>query len=739
MPVRKQSQATTPAKNEDAEKSDTRKFLAKAHARFKLAADAEAENRKDALDDLEFAKLSKQWPADIQTARSADGTPCLTLNQLGKFIRQVCNEQRQQDSAIQVNPVGSGADKETAEVLQGMIRHIEVNSDAEIAYDTAFDFAVTTGGPGWIRAVTEYVDDDSEDQEIQLKPVSNAFTVYCDPRAQKPSREDAKFFFIIEDVPNELFKEEYPDSALATLSDFTSIGDAPPQWLSKESIRTAEYFYCEETVEKRKDKRDRTLRSWHWAKITAIDVLDKRELKGKFAPLFPCYAEETNVNGKRHYKGLVRDAKDPQRQYNYHCSAATEAVGIGTKAPWLITDDQLEGFEQHWQQANVRKLAFLKYHYIPNAPPPTRNATEPPIQAMMLLVRQAGEDLMSSTGLYNPSLGKQQSPDESGKAILAQQQQGDIATLNYSDNLKRTLKMIGRYLVDQIPYVYDAPRVQRIIKPDETIDHVGVYNSDVHRMTPDEAKEALAPEVAEGKDPAEAAAIEKVYDLSVGQYDIVIDVGPKYQTKRKEASSTQLELMKEVPLVQQAAPDLIIRNMDIPGADAIADRVKLVLPPPVLQAIEAAENNPQQTVQKLQAQLAQLTQQHGAAAQLIQQQQQVIQGKQVETQGKITIAQIEAELKSRIQQMEFEKDIVIAQINTKSQDADTRAKETMQVWSELHQAAHDSAMSQQQHAQALEQSQQQAQNNSQQSAQDAGQSMAQQAAQPQPEPAGAAQ
>src|ERR1700728_146432 len=177
MAVKKQREASTmPAKSEDAEKVKTREFLTKAHARFKLCADAEAENRKEALGDLKFAKLSEQWPADIQTARSSDGTPCLTLNQLGKFIRQVCNEQRQQDSAIQVNPVGDGADKETAEVLQGMIRHIEVNSDAEIAYDTAFDFAVTTGGPGWIRAVTEYADDDSEDQEIAIKPVSNPFT-----------------------------------------------------------------------------------------------------------------------------------------------------------------------------------------------------------------------------------------------------------------------------------------------------------------------------------------------------------------------------------------------------------------------------------------------------------------------------------------------------------------------------------------------------------------------------------
>jgi hypothetical protein len=713
-------------KTEDEKKVDTRAFLAKAHARFKLCADAEAENRKKALEDLKFAKLSEQWPADIQTQRSADGTPCLTLNQLGKFIRQVCNEQRQQRPAIQVNPVGDGADKETAQVIQGMIRHIEVNSEAEIADDVAFDFAVTTGGPGWIRAVTEYADDDTEDQEIFLRPVSNSFTVYIDPRAEKPNREDAKFLFVIEDMPVEGFKDEYPDSGLASLSDFQSIGDAPPQWLTKETIRVAEYFWCEEKKQKQEGKkREKIVRTWHWSKITAIDILDERDLKGKYHPFFPVYAEETNVNGKRHYKGLVRDAMDPQRQYNYHASAATEAIGIGTKAPWLIADDQVEGFEDSWKQANVRKLAFLKYHYVQGADPPTRNSAEPPIQAMMLMVHQAGEDLMSSTGLYNPSLGKQQSPDESGKAILAQQQQGDIATLNYSDNLKRTKKQIGKYLIDQIPHVYDAPRIQRIIKPDETIQHVGVFNSATTKMSPDEAKDSLEDE-----------AIEKVFDIGVGRYDVVVDIGPTYQTKRKEASATQLELMKEVPIVQQAAPDLIIRNMDIPGADAIADRVKMMLPPQLLQA---EGNDPQATVQKLQSQLGTLTQQHQAAAQLIQQQQQTIQGKQVETQGKITVAQIEAGLKQRMFQMEQEAKIVIAQIEAKTQNAEQRATETMQVWAELHGSAHDMAMSQQQHQQALEQGQQQAVNQSQQSSQDADQSMAQQAAQPQPEPTGAAQ
>lgn len=702
---------------DEKEKRTTRDFLAKAHARFKLAADAEAQNRKDALDDIEFALLSQQWPKDIETQRAADGTPCLTLNQLPKFIRQVCNEQRQQRPGIQVKPVGSGADKETAEVLEGIIRHIETHSDAEVADDMAFEFAVVTGGPGWIRAITDYVDEDSNDQEIYLRAVPNAFMVYSDPRAQKPTREDSKFFFVIDDLPRESFKDEYPDSPLGSMSDFSSIGDSPSGWLTKDTIRVAEYFYCEETREKREKKRDRIVRTWHWAKITAIDILEKRELKGKYPPLFPVYAEEVNVNGKRHYKGLVRDAKDPQRQYNYHASAATEAVGIGTKAPWLVTFEQVEGYEEQWKQANVRKQAYLPYKYIQGAPPPTRNATEPPIQAMMLLVRQSSEDLMSTTGLYNPSLGKQQSPDESGKAILAQQKQGDVATLNFSDNLARTKKQVARYLIDQIPYVYDAPRIQRIIKPDESVHQVGVFNSKISGMSAADAQASLQQPGEDGADPsAEALAIKKVFDIGTGIYDVVVDIGPSYKTKREQAAETQLELMREVPIVQNAAPDLIIRNMDIPGADAIADRVKLLLPPQLLQA---EQGDPEARLAQVQAQLMALTQQHQMTMQALQEAMETIKGKKIEAQAKIQVAAVEAQFNAVKWRMEQETKILIAQIEAKSQDASNRAQETIQVWTELHNAAADAAQSRMEHGQTMEQLNTQARNASLQSSQDA--------------------
>lgn len=688
-------------------------FLREAQKRFRMCADAEAQNRRDALDDLKFA-MGEQWPKEIMTQRAADGTPCLTLNQLGKFIRQVCNEQRQQRPAIQVNPVGDGADKDTAEVFQGIIRHIETNSEAEIADDTAFEFAVKTGGPGWIRCVTEYIDDESDDQEIRIVQVPNPFCVYIDPRAQKATREDARFAFVVEDMPREVFEETYPESAIAGLTDYSTIGDAPAEWVQKDAVRVAEYFYCEEKRETRKGKRDRITKTWHWAKITAMDVLEKVTLKGKYLPLFPVYANEINVDGKRHYEGIVRPAKDPQRQYNYHASAATEAIGIGSKAPWIMTKEQVENHEKMWGQANTRKLAYLIYNNVPNSPPPIRNASEPPIQAMMMMVRQSSEDLMSSTGLYNPSLGKQQSPQESGKAILAQQQQGDVATLNFSDNMKRTKKQIGKYLIDQIPYVYDAPRVQRVINPDESTQHVGVYNSQEHQMSPDEV--AAMPEM-EG--------VTKIYDLGVGRFDVVVDIGPSYQTKRKEAVATQLELMREIPMVQQGAPDIIIRNMDIPGADAIADRVKKMLPP---QLIDDEGQDPETQLHKTQAQLQMLTQQHQLAMQELAKLQDTVKGKVIENQGRQSIEQMKLQSQERMWSIEQQGKIVIAQIEAKTQDAATRAQETLQVWQELHQAAHDTALSQQEHQQTLEQGQQQAAVQSQQMAQQ-GQQTAQQSAQ----------
>lgn len=691
--------ATSEISDEQREKERVQKFLRLALERFKLSAEVEGRARREMLDDLEF-RVGQQWPKDIETQRNLDGRPCLTMNRLPQFIRQITNEQRQQRPSIQVNPVGDGADQKTAEILQGICRHIEVNSDAEVGYDTAFDHCVTTG-LGWLRILTDYVNDRSFDQEIYIKPVRNPFSVYDDPSAVEPDRSDANWRFIVEDVPREEYRQRYPDSQAASFSELTSVGDNAAEWANKETIRVAEYFYVEEmeySLHRLEDgsltedlpegavpqeTQKRTRRTIRWSKINAVEIIEGhepnseemgRKLPGKFIPLVPVLADDLEVNGRRHIAGLVRNAKDPQRMYNYWVSAATEMIALAPRAPFVGVEGQFENHEEQWRQANTRNFAFLEYKAVDvsgkPAPPPARQVYEPPVQSINLMTQQADLDLKTTTGIYDPSLG-QNKRDQSGKAINLLQKQSDVSTLNFVDNLSRSIRHVGRILLDYIPAYYPKAKVQRIIKPDQSVTHVVIANGD-----PQQAQQL-----------ADQQNINKIYDLSQGEYDITISVGPSYQSKRQEAVAAQLAAVQAYPPLMQLAGDLIVRNMDWPGHNEIADRLKKMLPPQILQGDQ--DMDPEQQIALLQAQLQQLGQQHAMSMEIIQKQTQMIQEKQVEANNKLQIEQIKSDTQ-----------LAIAQVNTKAQDMNQRMDALLQVFRDFHESAHDIGM--QAHQQAHE-------------------------------------
>lgn len=744
----------------DTDKQKQAKFIARAMERWRGAADVESQNRVDSLDDIEFS-LGKQWPDEIETRRVREGKPCLKMNRMGQFISQVANEQRQQRPAVQVNPVGAGATKETAEVLQGIIRHIEVQSDAEVAYDTAFDFMLR-GGIAWIQVFTDYADDETFDQEIFVEAIPNPFTVYDDPAAKKHDRSDSKWRFIIEDVPREEYKSRYPKSALATMDDFSSIGDKSSEWISKECIRIAQYWHIEEdkqTILQLEDgsimpedeykkaypddeeppsaavaavspetpqsssgagtaeapsgedeaagsavrpkivnRRDKVVPKVVCSLINATEILEEQSWPGRYLPQIPVFGRNINVNGKRHIAGLVRDAKDPQRQYNYMCSAATASVGIAPLAPWLIAEGQIEGHEEEWRTQNVNQMPVLVYKSVDiggkPVDKPERIVAEPPIQAMAYMLRQASDDLKATTGIYDASLGNA-GPEQSGKAILARQKQSDVTNLSYTDNLSRAIRHLGRIWVDLIPHIYDSPRIMRIINPDTTVDHVGIFNSVKSEMGIEEVK--ALPDMQD---------VKKIYDIGVGKYDVTVAVGPSYQSKRQEAVQSIMALVQAYPQVMQAAGDILVRNMDWPGADAIADRLKKLLPP----VLQDEGDDPEQQAMKLQSQLQALSQQHGTLVQLLNQANEIIKTKQVEQQSKVQIAALQEETKRWMVKMQEATKLAVAQMNSSKDANQAFAEKELEQYKIMHEGAHDVAMAHLEHSHAMELGQQQADN-----------------------------
>jgi hypothetical protein len=584
--------------------------MATMRSRLTMAQAAYSDSREDELDDLRFMAGSPdnqwQWPADVLSTRGSvqgqaiNARPCLTINKLPQHVRQVTNEQRQNRPNGKVIPADDNADVQVAEIFNGVVRHIEYMSDADVAYDTACDNQVTYG-EGYIRLLTEYCNDDTFDQDIKIGRVRNAFSVYMDPTIQDPCGSDAEWCFITEDILKSEYERLFPDATPISTLYSQGVGDQGiSSWLQEDTIRIAEYFYNvyePETLHlypnnqtaKANSPEDKQLKEMYgkplrtrkvdrkkvmWMKTNGFDILDEREWSGKYIPVVRVIGNEWEVDGQIYISGLVRNAKDAQRMYNYWTSQEAEMLALAPKAPFIGYGGQFEGYENQWKTANTTNWPYLEVN--PDVtdgaggvlPLPMR--AQPPLPQTGLIQAKmgAGEDIKATTGQYDASLG-QQGNERSAKAIVAREKQGDVGTYHYVDNLARAIRYITRQIVDMIPKIYDTQRIARIIGAD----------GEVSMVKMDPAQEEAVREV---RDQETGGLIEKIYNPGVGTYDVMVTTGPGYMTKRQEALDAMSQILQSNPQLWAVAGDLFIKNMDWPGAQEMAERFKKILDPKVL-------------------------------------------------------------------------------------------------------------------------------------------------------------
>lgn len=589
-------------------------ILKDAKEAFKLAEDAESKNRAAWLDDMRFSRLGEQWPEDMKKKRESEGRPCLTLNRLPSFIRQVTNDARQNKPSIKCHAVDSDASEETAEIINGLIRNIEYTSNADVAYDTALDHAVT-GGFGYFRISTDYTSDDSFDQDLRIERVVNPLTIYGDPYSREADSSDWNTAFVTEMLSTDEFKRRYPK---AQASDWDS-SERDAEWVADEKVRIAEYWTREEVVKnllklsdgsvmyedmfvKAKDLLDmqgitvvgeRPTKSHKVTQriITPSEVLETNGWAGRYIPIVPVFGDELNIEGERHFLSLVRFAKDPQMMFNFWRTASTELVALAPKIPFIGPRGSFNTDSGKWATANTDNHAYIEYDPIAGQAPPQRQPFAGPPAGALQEAANAADDMKSIMGIFDASLGAK-SNETSGKAILARQREGDVSTFNYVDNLSRALRHAGRIIVDMIPAVYDLPRIIRVI-------HEDGKNENITVNAPHQVKPAEKPEDSDQEEQREfLEGVTKLYDLTVGKYDVTVEAGPSFTTKREEAAAQMMQMVQAMPQTAQMIGDLIAKNLDWPGADEIAKRLKAMLP----QQIQG--NNPQ--VMQMQQQLQHL-------------------------------------------------------------------------------------------------------------------------------------
>lgn len=605
-------------------------ILREAREAFTECEDRHRDNMQAYKDDVSFARLSQQWPATVKKRREMEGRPCLTINRLQSVIRQVVNDARQNRPQIKVHPVDSGGDPETADVISGMIRNIETASNADVAYDTAVDNAVS-GGFGYWRIKIDYASDlgdeadpsnygiEAFEKDLAICRVVNPLSIYGDPYSEAADSSDWNVAFAVERVKKSRFKKKYPKAIATdwTSSQWTALDG---QWVGDDDVLTCEYWKRTEAVkeiialsdgtvvwldefkkragefatfgvEAATDPRPvKCMKVQQWL-MTANEILEATEWAGKYIPIVPVYGDEVNVEGKRYFRSLIRDAKDAQQMFNYWRTTATELVALAPRVPFIGPKGAFKSDAQKWATANTHSHAYIEYDAVANASPPTREPFAGVPAGMIQEALNASDDIKAITGIFDASLGAR-SNETSGKAIMARQREGDVSTFHFIDNLTRAIGHTGRILIDLIPKVYSTERIVRVIGPEGD----------------SETRQINKPYEVQGDD---GNPLVKIHDVRVGRYDLTVSAGPSFTSRREEAATQMIELIRAYPDAAPIIGDLLAKNLDWPGADEIAERLEAMLPPQIKgenPELEQVKQLAMQQIQEMAQQIADLGQ-----------------------------------------------------------------------------------------------------------------------------------
>jgi hypothetical protein len=689
--------------------SKNKDLLSDAKEAFQLASETEDHNRVEAAMDLRFARLGEQWPEIIKRQRELTGRPCLTINKLPAMIRQVVNDGRQNRPMLKVHPASGEANTETAEVINGLFRAIEYTSQADVAYDTALDFAVSCGF-GYLKVNIDFADDDSFDKDICIETVPNPFSIYGDPYSKAADSSDWNSAFETEMLSKDDFKRRFGKATASSWEEGKYEAMSPP-WTEDGAVRICRWWRREEaprTILMLSDmsvvgEDDYLANPEAFAHLTVVgerevpshkvrhvlmsgaDILEEDEVwPGRYIPIIPVYGEDVNVEGKRYLRSMVRDARDPQRMFNYWRTTSTELVALSPRAPFIGRKGTFDYDKEKWSSANTDNHAYIEYDG-PEAPvrQPFPAAPAGALQEAL----NAADDLKTITGMFDPSQGQASTADQSGRAIMALQREGDVGSFHFIDNLSRAIRHTGRVVLDLIPLVYNTQRTIRIMGADGA-----PAAAQIAPQTPAEPQQpqpgmmppqmpgmppqgALQPNMPQGPiDPMTGRPIQmaKVYDLTVGKYDVTVETGPGFTTRREEAANQMIELMRAFPQSAPVVGPFMAKNLDWPGAEEIADGLQALA-----QQAQQGKQDPhaQAAMQKTQADIQAKQMAAQADAQIAQQ--------KMQAEMQMAQAKLQADIELKRQQMQMEmqmqREAMLLSAQIKAEEARARVDQTIEM------------------------------------------------------------
>lgn len=711
--------------NDDSQKTVTAEtspedLVAIARKQFEDDASDEKPIREEAARDLRF-EAGSQWDTRIKNERVNAGRPALTFNRSHTFVQQVSNEARQQRLQIKF-VVPDGGDQDTADIKEGLARHIQYTSEAQIAYETAVEYAAG-GSFGYFGFLTDYVNEQGWDQELKVRAFFDPFAVYG---ILIPScfGMEPQHGFVIEELPVAEYKRQYKTEDIDEVGGWEQAARLSEGWIGTDTVRVAEYWYIEHEqkeikrknpITKQEETRTIDKKTVKFCKLNGLRIIPGTETvwPGSTIPIIPVLGKQRIVDGKPLLFSVIRFQRDPQQLINAYKTRIAETLMTQPISPFMVPEGAISKENMKaWKMMNTQLTPFLFYKSKVDGmdvPAPTRNVVEAPIQSLSEAAAQEIDDMKATTGIYDASLGNK-SNESSGIALQRRQQQSDITNMHFMDNFERAGKKGGLIIAEVMPKIYDSDRIVRILGEDEA-----------PKMARINAKHAI-----NGKQ-----VHYKVGGDDAEKHDVIVTMGRAFSTKRMESFDMMTSVLQAQPDLMGVMGDLFFQNSDMAGSDLMAERMKrfIQISKPGIIPQEGAD--PEAQVQQLQAQVQQLTQAHQALNAYAQKLEQ-------DRNGKIAATQMQEQTRIATVRMQETTKLAVAQINASKAAQEGIADREIQQYQLLHDSAHDAAMqaAQQAHEKAMAQiSHQQALEQGQQTADNAQVLAAQNAAQQQNQPA----
>jgi hypothetical protein len=614
--------------------------------------------------------LNDAWPEAEKALRRKAGSerPMVSCDQLNQYTNLVINEVRQHPRQIKISPAGYGATAQLAEIRENRIRSIQYRSDAQAAYLTAMENACQRSY-AYARVILRYVSETSTDQEIVIQRVPNPNSILFDPACREIDCSDAEFCFVLENFTKKAFRRRWPK---ARILDFDGgMSDSYPLWIKDKHIQVAEYWKVHKKTDKlfivqdaqgqehgelqsKLEERGAGIEYGHLVYpatddhdtlrvrilnsrktevkniiqyiTNGVEKLETNEWIGKWIPIVPLFGKEVYSSdagrSKKVLMSLIRNARESQMAYNYFMTCALEAVGKVPRASIQALEGSLEGHEQEWQEAHHLPKAYLYYKPVQlpdgtySAQPPTETPFDPPLQNLMIGVEAFLRAIQSSVGMYNTSVGRDDTNAKSGTAIKQLDTQSDQGSFHFIDNYNhRFLGAIGRIINDLITKVDAGPR-QVTVRTKDNKDKL-VW---VNKPYKDE----------EGN--------QQHHDMTLGQYDVTIGVEQTEDSQREAASDFIETFVQELPTLQEdpAKRDQILALLvELKQLGPLGEQLVKILTTP-------APGTPEQMQQQLQQLQQALTQAQTELAALHQDRAK----RELEQQTKVQIKQMDVEARA---------------------------------------------------------------------------------------------